>query len=106
MHDSYTLETASNMIDEQAIKKKWKREPLYCIKRAHQELDEMEKAIKSGLSPEEITIEGVDVMYFLFQAISNSAPKIPLSVAFYKKYESNWLNLKKTEDKFGKMVRR
>lgn len=106
MHDSYTLEIASNMIDEQAIKKEWKREPLYCIKRAHQELDEMEKAIKAGLSQEEISIEGVDVMYFLFQAISNSAPKIPLSVAFYKKYESNWLNLKKTEDKFGKMVRR
>jgi len=106
MHDSYTLEDTSAMIDKQAIKKQWKREPLYCIKRAHEELDEMEKAIKNGLSPEEVSIEGVDVMYFLFQAISNSAPKIPLSVAFYKKYESNWLNLKKTEDENGKMVRR
>jgi len=106
MHDSYTLEQASSMIDEQAIKKKWKRESLYCIKRLRQEADELEHAIIDGCSQEAIAIEGVDCMYFLFQVLSVKAPDIPLSVAFYKKYESNWLNLKKTEDEKGNVIRR
>ena len=106
MHNSYTLEEASSMIDKQAIKKKWKRESLFCIERLREEVNELETAIKEGHTEEAIAIEGVDCMYFLFQVLSAKASKIPLSVAFYKKYESNWLNLKKTEDEFGNKVRR
>ena len=106
MHDSYTLEGVSSMIDNQAIKKKWKREALFCIKRLRDETDELEHAILDGRSEEAIAIEGVDCIYFLFQALSAKAPNIPLSVAFYKKYESNWSNLKKTEDEKGNVVRR
>lgn len=106
MHASYTLEEASRMIDAQAVKKKWKREALFCIERLRDEVDELETAIKKGYTEEVIAIEGIDCMYFLFQVLSAKASKIPLSVAFYTKYESNWLHLKKTEDELGNKVRR
>lgn len=106
MHNSYTLEEMASMINGQAIEKKWKRESLFCIKRAHHELDEMKKAIENNLSQEEIAEEGIDVEYFLLQAMLDAAPTIPPSVAFKKKYDSNWIHKKKTEDEEGNVIRR
>ena len=106
MYDSFTLEKTMSMIVEQATKKKWKQDGLYCLDRLIEEAQEMKDAINDGCSEEIIAEEGIDCIYFILQAMADKASSIPPSVAFYNKYESNWVHLKKTLDETGKKVRR
>lgn len=106
MSSNLDLDHIQSMVNDQAIKKKWKTEWKYCIGRARKELDELEEAIDLGKSPEEITLEAIDVIYFVVQVPKDKAPDQSLNRAFNKKYEDNWVQKKKTEDEHGKEVRR
>ncbi len=106
MTDILDLDKIQAMVHAQAVKKGWKTEGKYCVKRAFKELNELKKAIDNGESEENIALEGIDVIYFIVQAIKDKAPNKSLNKAFMDKYEDNWVQKKKTEDEFGKEVRR
>jgi len=113
VHDLNTIQQAVYL---QAISKKWNTEALFCIKRAKEELNELDIAVQrlkqlpSGSNDPNgkmnVAEECIDVLYFIVQAVRDIAPEISLNDAFELKYNANWINKKKTVDSKGSVVLR
>ena len=90
------LDDLAYLINGQAKAKGWNREKLECIRRAKIELEELEQAIKEKKSGMIVAVEGIDVLYFVLQAVRDHDHNVSIMKAFDKKYEANWTDKKKT----------
>ena len=102
---NYDLDSIQMNVHLQAISKKWKTSADYCIKRARQELDELEQAVNQN-NKINVGLEVIDVLYFIVQVARAAAPEISLNNSYMKKFNDNWVNKKKTEDENGNEVLR
>lgn len=112
----YDLDRIQQAVYIQAVWKKWNMEALFCVKRAKEELNELDIAIQkakelpSGSNDPNgkmnVAEECIDVLYFIVQAVRDVAPEISLDDAFKLKYNANWIKKKKTEDYNGNVVLR
>ena len=101
----YDLDKIQKMVNYQALRKDWKTEKNFCLKRLKQEVKELEEALNKQ-DTLKIGEEAIDVLYFLVQVVKDAAPSISLNASFESKYIANWFNKKKTEDEKGNMVLR
>lgn len=103
---SLDLDTILKMVHHQAVTKKWNTKSEYCLKRVFEELDELVISIAMREPKEKITLEGIDVIYFVIQAVLDAAPGQSLNDAFLVKYADNWIHQKKTIDEAGNPTKR
>lgn len=106
MNTRYDLDTIQSMIHNQAVIKGWNTKREYMIKRAYDELREVQNAFGNEFDSKECALEIIDVMYFLFQALYDLDSECSLNNAFEKKYNDNWIKKKKTIDDNGVRIRR
>lgn len=112
----YDLDTLQDAINRQALTKGWKTDSKFCLKRLKQEVKELEielnsfdsvlvtRFLGSDTIKTRIALEAIDVIYFLLQIVKDVAPELSLNEIFEQKYDHNWKNKKKTEDKDGNVI--
>lgn len=97
------LDDIAYIINGQAKTKGWNTTADYCIERL---IDEMIEFVEAK-TPKQQGKEGIDMLYFILQAILDTKPKdMTIMQLFDSVYESNWIHKKKTIDENGNPVRR